>query len=146
MNDHFCIDLDRKNPEVMIYPAEAIQEDLDYFGGRDPLKLGDYDRKVFRTEKEACAWLRRYLKVLKSLNNKHICKSRKLPAMLLKRRYLVQTIMGEKVQTYRKYRRDWPPGQFFNFHDETFFLTVRLKKISTKKDADGQYRYDFELP
>lgn len=143
MKDLYCIVLETKDPKVTLYSVEDIKADLKYFGLKKPMELDDYDFKVFRTEKDANSWLKRYSKLLKSLNNKRICKSRDLPAMLYKRRYMVQTLMGEKMQTYRSYPKMWKPGQLFNFHDQVFFLTVRLTSIN--KVGRKSYRYKFKL-
>lgn len=144
MKDLYCIVLGTKDPKVTLYSVDDIKADLKYFGLKNPMELDDYDFKVFRTEKAANSWLKRYSKILKSLNNKRICKSRDLPAMLYKRRYMVQTLMGEKMQTYRHYPKEWKPGQLFNLHDQVFFLTVKLSSL--KKMGRGSYCYKFRLP
>lgn len=144
MKDHFYIKLDTSKPKIRIYPAESIKLDMKSEGARSPLALNDYDFKVFRTEAEANRWLSKYIKILRGLTNRKICKSRDLPAMLYKRRYMVQTLMREKMQTYRSYLKiDWKPGQFINLHDQVFFLTVRLTSI--KKVGRSSYRYKFDL-
>lgn len=144
MKNHFYIKLDTPNPSVKLYLPEDIRADMRAEKVNLPLKLDDYDFKVFRTERAAKSWLKKYLRILKSLSNKRICKSRDLPAMLYKRRYMVQTLMGEKMQTYRHYSKEWRPGQRFNLHDQVFFLTVQL--TSVKKIGRGSYCYRFQLP
>lgn len=144
MKDLYCIVLETKEPKVTPYLKEDVKADLKYFGLKNPKQLDDYDFKVFRTENEANAWLKKYLQILRSLSNKRICKSRDLPAILYKRRYMVQTLMGEKMQTYRHYSKDWKRGQLFNLHDQVFFLTVRL--TSLKKVGRASYCYKFQIP
>lgn len=144
MKDHYYIKLETPNPVVKLYPVEDMKIDMRAEGVKTPLALDDYDFKVFRSEKQASTWLKKYLKILRALHNKKICKSRDFPAMLYKRRYMVQTLMGEKMQTYRHYSKEWKPGQFFNLHDQVFFLTVRL--TSVKKIGRGSYCYRFQLP
>lgn len=141
MKDAYCIPISTGEPKIYLYSSENIQDDLKENGLKKFSQLDDYDFKVFDTEKKARAWLKRYLKILRALSNKKICKSRDLPAILYKRRYMVQTLMGEKSQTYRSYKKDWKPGQLFNLHDQVFFLTVRLKRIV--KTTDG-YKYEFD--
>jgi hypothetical protein len=141
--EFFCIDLDSKCPEVLEYSGQALLDDLEHFGVQDALELDNYDRRVFRTPEEADAYLELYNRTLKSLNNTHICKAKGIPAMLYKRRYIVQTLLGEKLQTYRHYKKPWTPGTLFNLHDQTFFLTVRLKSIEETPDG---FKYSFELP
>lgn len=143
MRDYFVIDLEARKLEVCLYPAEIVSVDLDFYGLKDPLKLSDFNWRVFESETKANIWLERYKETLKNLNNNKICKSRELPAMLYKRRYLVQTLLGEKSFTQRSYLKKWSVGTEFNLHDQTYFLTVRLKKITDMKN--GGYRYDFEL-
>lgn len=143
MKNHYYIKLNTPRPVVRFYPVESIKADMKSEGVRSPLALDDYDFKVFRTEKEAKKWLEKYVKILRSLSNKRICKSRDFPAMLYKRRYMVQTLMGEKMQTYRDYPKPWKPGQYFNLHDQVFFLTVKL--TSLKRLSRNSYCYRFKL-
>lgn len=143
MKNYFYIKLESPKPSVKLYVPDDIRADMKAEGASSPIKLDDYDFKVFRTEREANSWLKKYLRILKSLSNKRICKSRDLPAMLYKRRYIVQTLMGEKMQTYRAYPKPWRPGQYFNLHDQVFFLSVRL--TSLKKVGKNSYRYKFKL-
>jgi len=132
----FYINLERK-PEVYEYHPEDYAEDLKEYGE----KLDSYDWRVFDSEEKAGMWLQEYNAVLRGLDNARICNSRSLPAMLYKRRYMVQTIMGLKNQTYRHYLKPWKPGQLFNLHDQTYFLTVKLLRI--EKTPQG-FRYDFQ--
>ena len=145
MKDMFVIPLHRgKNLKVYVYPVEMIKEDMKANKFEKPLQLSDYDWKVFSTKKSAEAWLERYNEILKNLNNKKICKSRDLPAILYKRRYIVQTLMGEKNQTNRSYdKKEWKPGMLFNLHDQVFFLTVKL--ISKTKKGTKDYCYKFKV-
>lgn len=142
-NQFYCIDLDSSRPEVLDFSGDELQKDLDFFNVQNALELSDYDRKVFKTEAEADTYLSRYFFAKNSLDNNEICKSRKLPAMLYKRRYIVQTLLGEKLQTFRHYKKNWKPGQLFNLHDQTYFLTVELISITKVRD---NYCYKFKLP
>lgn len=128
----------------MLFEGVELEEDLKFFNVKDAQELDTYDRRIFKTESQAETYLTKYAKTLKSLDNDKICHSRDLPAMLYKRRYMIQTILGEKNKTVRSYCKNWKAGQLFNLHDQTFFLTVRLKRIFQL--SDGDYQYDFELP
>ncbi|AFC22553.1 hypothetical protein phi1422_0033 [Bdellovibrio phage phi1422] len=139
----YCIDLDSRRPEVLEYSGKALNDDMAFFKAKTVKDLDNFDRRVFACDDEADKFLENYSQVMNSLDNKKICKDRTLPAMLYKRRYIVQTLMGEKFQTYRSYRKDWRPGQLFNLHDQTFFLTVRLKSIT---ETEHGFCYKFELP
>jgi hypothetical protein len=140
----FCIDLERSKPEVMEYSGQVLKNDMAYFKANTPLDLDSFDWRVFLSESQAETFLEKYLKVLKNLDNDKICHSRKLPAMLYKRRYIVLTLLGLKLKTVRHYKKDWKPGQLFNLNDQTFFLTVRLKKITPL--PNGEFKYEFTLP
>ena len=144
MKDMFCIKIDSKIPKVLPYPSHEIIDDLKYFKKKRVSELNDYDFKIFKSQNEADKWLAKYNLILKNLSNKKICKSRDLPAILYKRRYMVQTLMGEKLQTYRTYPKDWKKGQLFNLHDQVLFLTVKL--VSLKKIEENLYLYKFKLP
>ena len=116
-----------------------------YPGDYDPeTETSDYDWKVWASEDEAHDWLEKYETILNGLDNKLICNSRELPNMLYKRRYMVQTLMGEKLQTYRHYLKTWKPGDLINLYDQTYFLTVELTEIEAL--PEGQYCYHFRLP
>jgi len=137
------LEVSKNKLEVLEYTEKILNEDLDFFGAKDPMELSDYDFKVFDTERKAKVWLGKYKKILNGLDNSKICKDRNLPNLLYKRRYIVQTLMNEKLQTIRHYKKDWQKGQLFNLYDQSYFLTVRLKKI--KQISDELFQYDFEL-
>jgi hypothetical protein len=139
----YAIDLDSRKPDVTLFSGEALQNDMTFFKANRVEDLADFDRKIFKAQIDAEKYLDLYNKTLKNLDNRVICKSRDLPAILLKRRYIVQTILGEKLYTERNYKKNWKPGQRFNFHDQIFFLTVEL--ISITEIKAGHYRYDYKL-
>lgn len=143
IRDHFVVDLESRKPSVLLYDAETIQGDMAFYGVKTPLELTDWDWKVFKEDWQAEMWLHTYKMVLADLDNNRICKSRDLPAILYKRKYMVQTLMGEKMQTYRHYNKGWKRGQLFNLHDQVYFLTVRLEKI---EDTENGYCYTFKMP
>lgn len=140
---YYCIELDSTKPQVLEYPIELINEDLEHYGIKNPLHLSDFDLKVFQSESDANEYLETYNKTKKSLKNSDICVSRDLPAILYKRRYIVQSVLGEKMYTERNYLKNWKVGQLVNLHDQVFFLTVKIKKITEVEK--GIWRYDFEL-
>lgn len=147
---HYLIFLDKKNPQIYNYEPKDIQQDLKYFKLKDPIELSDYDMKVFRSEVAAEKWLNKFKKILKGLSNKKVCLSKEIPTILYKRRYIVQTLMGEKLQTYRRKPRvikmmsKVKLGDMFNLNDQKYFLTVILTSVS--KDKKGEYKYKFRLP
>lgn len=132
----YFLDLTRKNLELVEFKYEDLDDDL-----KDLSSTSDY--KVFETESDAHKYLKTYEATLKGLDNKKICKSRDYPALLLKRRYIVQILLGEKKSTLRHYKKLWPPGQLFNFHDQTYFLSVRLESL--ERQSSGLYEYKFTL-
>lgn len=143
----YCIELDSKKPEVLELSGEELEFDMKFYNAKKPTDLSDVDRRVFDTEEQADEFYKIYMETLKSLDNKKICHSRDLPCMLYKRRYIVQSLLGEKMSTDRHYKKNWKTGDLINLHDQVFFLTVKIKKITEMKDDDGIfYRYDFELP
>jgi len=144
MQDYYVIDFDKRIPEILIYDASTIKEDLIYFKAKNISELDSPDWKIFKTEREAENFLARY-NAIKLDNSKH-CISRDLPCMLLKRKYMIQTLMNEKMTTCREYRKNWNAGQLFNFHDQVYFVTCRLISIKEKLDDEGvYYEYSFEL-
>jgi hypothetical protein len=140
----YIVNLESKTPEVLEYTPKIMNDDLHHFKLKDPMELNDYDWRVFKSEREADRFLKKYMATLNSLDNKKICKSRDLPAMLYKRRYIVQTLMKEKLQTIRSYKKKWKAGDLFNLHDQSFFCTVEL--VSLTELGDNLYEYKFKLP
>lgn len=130
--------------EVFQFDDAHLWDDLKAEGLKHPMELNDYDFRVFDSEKKADKFFEAYKKIRTGLSNKRICKSRDLPAMLYKRRYMVQTLMGLKNQTYRNYKKNWKPGQLFNLHDQVFFLTVKLISLTYSKEHKA-YCYKFRL-
>lgn len=130
--------------EVFEYDQDALESDMRLESVTDALQLTDYDRVVFDSESKADAFLSEYRRIYNSLNNEKICKDRSLPAMLYKRRFIVQSLMGFKNQTYRTYKKDWNVGQLFNLHDQTYFLTVQLTNLKYC-EKKGAYKYEFVL-
>lgn len=144
---YYYVELDRPADklEIFEFPPENLRILMKDAGVTRPLDLYDYDCPVFDSEKKAEKFLRDYKKILNGLSNKQICKGRDLPAILYKRRYMVQSLMRLKNQTYRSYEKSWTPGQLFNLHDQVFFLTVRLTSLTFDKKTK-QYCYKFRLP
>lgn len=136
----YYVDLDKK--VLRIRPLEIALL-------KDNLK-SEYDRKIFQTLKDAEKYITRYSKILNGLNNKKICKKEGIPAILYKRRYIVQSLMKEKNQTFRdsdrvnKMMSKVKNGEMFNLYDQTFTLTVVLIRVS--KINKKTYKYNFRLP
>lgn len=138
----FCIDLGASKPEVMELSGKPLEDELKLSGTSNPLNASDYDRKIFLREKTAERYLNRFLTARKKLRRLKDGGWPPGPSLIYKRHYLVQTTLGEKLQTYRSYRRDWKRGQVIKLYDQTYFVLVKL--ISITKTSDG-YRYDFSL-
>lgn len=142
MKNVYDVDLCVKMPVVKIISPEVLARGLKLFNTKDPRKLTTPDRLIFKTEFEADLFLDDYNRNLEILKEGKTCQDRKLPALICKRRYIVQALMSEKNMTTRGYKKDWKKGQLFNLHDQTYFLTVKLKNI--KKSGDN-YQYNYEL-
>lgn len=141
----FYIDFLDAKPIVSEYEQRYLNDDLTEADTSEIMDLDEPDWRVFKDPKHAHEFLARYLHILKhELKNERICLSRELPCMLYKRRYIVQSIMGVKNQTFRHYFKDWKPGQLINLHDQTNFLTVRITRIvQVSKD---EWKYEFTIP
>jgi hypothetical protein len=150
LKTYYAIDLDKKKLEIRTFSGKALAYDLQYYNLKDPLKLSNYDRKVFATAAEAEKYLKKYSKTLNNLDNGKICKKMGIPLLRYKRRYLVQTIMGEKNYTSRnsprvtKLMSKLKVGDMFNLNDQTFTLTVILTKVITTDNET--FKYEFKLP
>lgn len=135
----YQINLLEKHPEIKTYDDETIRKDLKYFNFEKIEQLIDFDFKLFSSIQDASDWLNRYNRVDLSA----YCKRKDVPHMLLKRRYMRQVIMREKLYTCRTYNKKWEFGQLFNFFDQTYFITCRL--VSIIKRDDGYYQYNYSL-
>lgn len=145
MKDLYNIDMDAKKPEVYLYPSDTVQSDMEFFGVKKWQSLNDPDWKVFKSEADAKAFLTKYNRALKRLRTLEALRP-KLKGMknfLYKRKYLAQSAIGEKLYTVRRYKKDIKVGEKFYFHDQTYALIVKLKKITQVDDLS--WRYDFEL-
>lgn len=141
----YYIDFLDREPIVSEYEKRYLNEDLTEADTSDVMDLDEPDWRVFKDPKHAHEFLARYLHILRhELDNDKICVARNIPCMLYKRRYIVQSLMGVKMSTFRHYKKDWKPGQLINLHDQTYFLTVRIERIV--KTKDGEWRYDFTIP
>lgn len=136
----FCIDLDKSTEILEFHPSE-YNKDLESFKKNSVYELQDYNRRIFRTESEASKFRLEYLTALRALDNSRICKSRDLPCMLYKRRFIVLSLLGLKNQTFRHYKRNFERGTLFNLHDQTYFLTVRLDELIEHKKNLFEYRF-----
>jgi len=151
----YCIDLAVNSKivphdelEVLEYDTKALLEELKEWEVETVEELTDYDRCVFSSLESAEKFLDDYLNTYEKLGKTKICLDKNIPAMLYRRRNIVQTLMGYKMQTIRDYKKKWLPGQRFNLHDRTYFLTVELISI---EDYDcpirgACYQYNFKLP
>lgn len=149
IKDCYVLDLDKSPIIIRILEAHEVRADMKYFKVRKPKDLSDYDRKVFTTLSAAEKYLQKYKKTLAYLRKGKTCIRKDIPAILYKRRYMVQTLMREKNQTKRNSPRviqmlsKLKPGDMFNLYDQTYHLTVVLTSISKSK---GQQIYHFKLP
>ena len=151
MDSVFCVDLDESTLEVKEFGGSELKEDLEFFGFKNPKDLNTFDRRIFNSVKSAQNYIAKFKETEWRMRHAHLGNRAKLmgksiPCMLYKRRYLVQTLMREKLHTIRSYRKPWENGQVFQLHDQTHFVLVKLKSISEINDGQGRaYRYDFEL-
>jgi hypothetical protein len=139
----YFINLESRNPRVEEYPQEDLLADLETHEVSKPDDLSDYDFKVFGDYETANKWLERYLFVRDRLGKLKTKLTSDCQHLLYKRRYLIQTLMGEKLQTYRNYHKPLKKGDLLNLHDQTHFLTVKVKNVR-QTDRD-EWKYEFEL-
>lgn len=142
---HF-IDFNSSKLSIEQYDSGALAEDIDHYGVNHAIDLDSPDWRVFHSFSAAKKFLDEYSRVLNELDNAKICARRDVPCLLYKRKYIVQSLMGVKLATYRRYRKDFKPGQLINLHDQTFFLTVRIVSVEEEVlDGETMFKYSFEL-
>lgn len=138
----YCVDIDARRVEVMEFSGEELEIDLDAFGVSDASELQDDDRRIFKNERDAELFVEAFNEVKNNLRTLASSPLRGIPSLLLKKRYLIMILLGEKTYTTRDYNRAWPPGTIFNLHDQTHFISVRLREI--KDNKDGTFTYHFK--
>lgn len=145
--EFYCIDFasgDKPTPrrqlEVLEYPQEVLKSEMKAMGVSRVADLTDYDRVIFNSEEKAERFLEEYCRIHDALTPYKFCVNKNLPAMLYRKRHVIMTAMGFKLQTYRTYRKDWKPGQLFNLFDRTNYITVKLTSLTK---AGDMYCYRF---
>lgn len=146
LSDCYCVDINAKKPRIesMIkndFPFEMAEKKTSNI-----MDLQDHDWRLFKKHSQAEIFLSEYLKIKNALPKMGLLARTDLPKLLLKRKYLITTIMGVKKYTTRHYKKDWKKGQFFQFYDQSFFVTCKLKSI-TERIINGEtfYQYDFKV-
>ena len=110
-------------------------------------KLDSYDFKMFQNEADAKKWLEKYSKVEKSLTPLKKRSPEVKASILYKKRYMIQTILGEKKQTFRtsentiEQMNKVKKGDLFRLYDQKNEITV---KLTNKKYIKGEMKYEFE--
>lgn len=143
----YAIDLDTRRLAITEFEGEELKKDMAFFKVQNALDLNTFDRKIFKHLKQAEIYLAKYEYALKNLNNKlmrmdlNYHPDDKFPCVIYKRRYIVQSLLGEKTYTTRTWNLNIQVGELFNLFDQTYFLTVKMKKITK---IDNYYKYEFE--
>ena len=78
---------------------------------------------------------------------KNFCTDKNATCILNKRHYLILAAMQIKKQTViSKKKNDLKVGSLANLYDQTYFITVRITKITEiNTETSIKYAYDFEL-
>jgi len=139
----FAVCLYTKNPFIIEISAKEIKLDMEHYNASTPEEMSDENIRVFSDATKAAEFLELYLKTLKNLDNKKLCKNKNAPNLLFKRRYIVLALLGLKLSTVRKgQRKSLKIGQLVNLYDQTYFYTVRL--INEENLGKGQWKYTYE--
>ena len=127
----YCINIKARSPKVELLDGDTLEYDLKFFGAKRARDLDfvNLKHKVFEELPKAENFLKEFTRIMNTLDNKSICRSRELPCIRMPRALIVLAIMGEKTVTQRHYKKNWKSGQLFNIFDQTFYLTVKLKSI-----------------
>lgn len=147
----YALDLRVKHPKILIFDQDDISELMQRNNVNDVLELSNYDVRLFKHWHEANDFLNRYVKAEQDLCKFKIKKSAKnnMPKILYKKRYMIQTMIGEKNQTVRDSKRvkkmleNLKPKDCFQLYDQTHAITVMLTK--TKKLDETRVQYDFRI-
>lgn len=145
LSDCYCVDIGKKMPRIESMIKNDFPNELEYHNTSNIMDLENHDWRLFKRVSGAQKFLENYNKTLLDLPNMHLSAKKELPKMLLKRRYLVTSLMNVKTYTTRKFKKDWKKGQLFQVYDQTFFVTVKLKSIKERTiDGETYYQYDYK--
>lgn len=133
-----------RNGQIFELDNSELQAELADLGVSKIEELNDYDRRFFKSLDDCNEFLDEYEETEERLRRGDFCKSKALPCLIYKRRYLILSAMRVKLQTFRKYSKNWKTGQLFNLYDQTYYVTAKLKKI-TYDSKEKLYCYDFEI-
>lgn len=150
LTEIFAIDLRQKDKKILIFDQDCIEELKTQNQVKDVLELSNYDVKLFKHWHEANDFLEEYSKAEQKLDQFKIKKdAKKMPKILYKRRYMIQSLIGKKNQTVRNSKRvvkmmsTLRPGDHFKLYDQTFEITVKLTKVKQLDKTNVQY--DFKI-
>jgi len=142
---YFCINLTIATPCVVEFDKSEL-EDLAKELGKSILDLSNFDCKVFSNEAKAKAWLDKYNEAKAKLSPLTYDADFKT-SILYKRRYLIQTVLGEKLYTERNSKKSnmimdrVKVGENFRLYDQKYQVIVKLTK---KTKLSNGFRYEFE--
>lgn len=142
----YCVDLAAKKPIVESLHFDEWEETLRSEGLESFKDLETHDFKVFDDLIKAQHFLYNYLDTLEELeeltHEKRLSKK-----LLLKRRWLVTSIMGVKNYTMRTHNRpNIKKGDVIQFYDQTYFLNALITNIETEIINGKKYtRFDYEI-
>jgi hypothetical protein len=137
----FGLNLRRPILEVEMYSPARIRRLIEDDGATSLKDYTGYDVPLFKDDVSALNFAREF-KAARAQLVPLKKNTQKVPMILLKRHYMILTMLGLKMQTYREYRKNWTPGQLFGFHDQTYCLVVRLKSLTETSDG---FCYKFDL-
>lgn len=141
MKEVFCVDVNRKVPEITVLFGEELEFDKKFFNAKDVKSLQKaygWNTRIFLTDAEA----EKFLTSFKSLKLPLLKNAERRPYLLYKRHYLKLAALGIKCATVRDYKRDWKPGTKINLHDQTYCIPATITSI--RKVEEG-YRYEYTI-
>lgn len=146
LSDCYCVDISAKKPRIESMIKNDFPYEMEEKKTRNIMDLQDHDWRLFKKYSQAENFLNEYIKTKNALPSMNLIAKKDLPKMLLKRKYLITTLMKVKTYTTRHYKKDWKKGQVVQFYDQTYFVTVKLKSI-TERIIDGHtfYQYDYKV-
>lgn len=150
LTEIYAIDLRQKDKKILIFDQDCIDQLKKDNSVNNVLELSNYDVKLFKHWHEASKFLDAYLKAEQRLDQYKIKKdTKKMPKILYKRRYMIQSLIGKKNQTVRDSKRvnkmmsTLNIGDHFKLYDQTFEITVKLTKATYL--TENSVRYDFKI-
>lgn len=133
--------LSEKN--IFNYDHSEYLEDLKFFKVKNwrDFNPKSHNAKIFDSIQKAEKFISDWNATLDAFERGDFKRDVLAPCLIYKRQYLVLSALRLKNVTIRSYKKNWKPGKIINLYDQTYYLPVKILKITQTQFG---YEYHFE--